>query len=368
MSLIRKPAQLTVQPCIKVLDYGQPGIGKTTLALSAPSPLLLDFDRGVHRVSPKHQVDTLQVTCWEDVQSVLSEDLSAYKTLVIDTAGKMLDYMASFIIKNDPKLAKKDGSLSLQGYGSRKVMFTTFLHSVELLGKHLVFVAHDKEEKDGDSRFVRPEIGGSSGNDLIREIDLVGYMEASGKKRTISFDPCEKFYGKNTCNLPTLIELPDVVTGGKENTLLSEIFKIYTKSIEDRKLVAEQYNALMSVIRDGIDVAANIEELNSLVPWAQSLEVIWDSKLQASMLIKAKATSLGAKYNKKTNVYELEPGKEQPKEEVKEQIKDAEPVKEAEPAKQPEPVKDDKTEKELKKLEAKYAPAAEEKEVADANV
>src|SRR5574337_639433 len=111
MSLIRKPAQLTVQPTIKVLIYGQPGLGKTTLALSTPQPLLLDFDGGIHRVSPQHQTDTLQVTNWDEVLSALKEDLTSYKTLVIDTAGKMLDFMTAYLIKNDPKLAKRDGAL-----------------------------------------------------------------------------------------------------------------------------------------------------------------------------------------------------------------------------------------------------------------
>ena len=30
--------------------YGSPGVGKTTLALSAPDPILIDFDRGMSRV------------------------------------------------------------------------------------------------------------------------------------------------------------------------------------------------------------------------------------------------------------------------------------------------------------------------------
>ena len=302
MSLIRKPAQLTVQPTIKVLIYGQPGLGKTTLALSTPQPLLLDFDGGIHRVSPQHQTDTLQVSNWDEVLQVLKEDLTSYKTIIIDTAGKMLDFMSAYLIKNDPKLAKRDGALQLQGYGARKVMFSNFLAQVNMLGKHLVFVAHDKEEKDGDTKFIRPEIGGSSGGDLIKEIDLVGYMEAIGKKRTISFDPCEKFYGKNTCHLETVINLPDVNTA--PNTLMTSIFERYTKSLEDRKKVADEYNSLMTIIKDGIEAANDVESLNSLIPWAQSLEAIWDSKLQSSLLVAEQAKKLNAKYNREAKKYE----------------------------------------------------------------
>ncbi|HLP42898.1 MAG TPA: ATP-binding protein, partial [Fibrobacteria bacterium] len=199
MSLIRKPHELKTSACIKMLIYGQPGLGKSTLALSAPDPLLIDFDRGTHRVQAKHLKDTVQVERWEDIIQLLEkEDLRPFKTLIIDTAGKMLDYMSAFIIAGDPKMGRKDGQLALQGFGARKGMFQRFLAQAGMLGKHLVFVAHEKEEKDGDQKIIRPEIGGSSAGDLIKDLDLVGYMEAKGRVRTISFDPCEKFYGKNT--------------------------------------------------------------------------------------------------------------------------------------------------------------------------
>ena len=117
-NLIKKPSQLEVSGSVKILIYGQPGLGKTTLGLSAQKPLLLDFDGGVHRVNPMHQTDTLQVNSWDEVIDVFKEDLRPYETIIIDTAGKMLDFMNVYLIKNDPKLGKRDGSLSLQGYGA----------------------------------------------------------------------------------------------------------------------------------------------------------------------------------------------------------------------------------------------------------
>ncbi|RKD18985.1 DNA-binding protein [Pelobium manganitolerans] len=305
MSKITKPAELKVQQNIKVLAYGQPGLGKTTLGLSAPSPLLLDFDRGVHRVSPAHQTDTVQIEKWEDVQEVLQEDLSGYKTLVIDTAGKMLDFMSNYLIRKDPKLGKQDGSLTLQGYGARKVMFVNFLKQVDQMNKHLVFVAHDKEEKDGEQKIIRPEIGGSSSGDLVKELDLVGYMEAIGKKRTISFDPCEKFYGKNTCQLPSRIELPHL-EDGTENKLLTNIFSNYQEHLENRKKIAKGYDSLMTTIKESIDGIADASTANDFVKWVSDPELthIWDSKLQAGRLFKEKTIALKLVLNPKTKEYE----------------------------------------------------------------
>lgn len=99
MSLIRKSNELQIQTTVKMMIYGQAGMGKTTLALSAPKPLLLDFDNGVKRVNENHLNDSVgivQVTCWQDVLNVLNEDLSDYQTIVVDTVGKMMDFIIAF--------------------------------------------------------------------------------------------------------------------------------------------------------------------------------------------------------------------------------------------------------------------------------
>lgn len=302
MSIIRKPHELESVTSIKVLIYGQPGIGKTTLALSAPQPLLIDFDGGVHRIRPEHQSDTVQVKSWADMAAIMEEDLSAYRTLVIDTAGKMLDYMSASIIKGDPKMGRKDGQLALQGFGVRKGMFQRFLGQASTLGKHLVFVAHDREERDGDNKIIRPEIGGSSAGDLIKELDLVGYMEAQGKNRTISFDPCEKFYGKNTCGLDSLVTLPDL--SKSRNLFLSTVFEQFGKSVEARKEVAAQYVALMEIVRSNVEGITDADTAQDFIEWVAATEHIWDSKLQAGHLLKERVTSLGLQWNKTTKRYE----------------------------------------------------------------
>ncbi len=82
MSLIKKSNELVIPTTVKMMIYGQAGMGKSTVALSAPKPLLLDFDNGVKRMNMAHleNIDTVQVTSWSDVQQVLQEDLSAYQT------------------------------------------------------------------------------------------------------------------------------------------------------------------------------------------------------------------------------------------------------------------------------------------------
>ena len=306
MSKIRKPHELNVQQIIKALIYGQPGIGKTTFALSAPNPILLDFDGGVHRVDTLHQKDTLQVETWQDVLIELNEGtFNMYQTIVIDTAGKMLDAMSLYLIKQNPKLGKSNGALTLQGYGERKAEFNNFIKRISAMGKHIIFVAHEKEEKEGDGKYVRPEIGGSSGNDLYKELDLIGYMEAIGKKKTISFLPQEKYYAKNACGLNETIEIPILSDGVTNNYFEKNIVGVYQKSLQERKEKITEYNELIDVISGKVEAIIDAETANEVVEWAKNYDAhIWSSKIVASQGISDKCKELGLVINKQTKKYE----------------------------------------------------------------
>lgn len=303
MGLIKKPYELVVKINLSGMIYGQPGMGKTTLALSSPHPLLLDFDGGVHRVNAAHRVDTVQISKWEEVDEVLqSPDIAEYLTIVIDTAGKMLSFMDKYIMQNNPKMKKADGTLSLQGYGVRKNMFINFVNQVTLMGKSVIFVAHEREEKVGDEKQIRPEIGGSSAGDLIKELDLVGYMEAIGKKRTISFNPCEKFYGKNTCNLPERMEIPTIIneqgipTGS--NDFMTKIIESYSKYQARQTELSSEYEDLMEVIKAQIETVVDAETANEVTKSLANMQHIFDSKLQAGQLLNKRCKEIGLKYDK----------------------------------------------------------------------
>lgn len=309
MGLIKKPNELVVKTNLSALIYGQPGMGKTTLALSAPHPLLLDFDGGIHRVNAAHRVDTVQISKWEEVDEVMQDpDIAGYQTIVIDTAGKMLSFMDKYIMQNNAKMRKADGTLSLQGYGLRKNMFINFVNQVSLMGKSVIFVAHEREEKVGDEKQIRPEIGGSSAGDLIKELDLVGYMEAIGKKRTISFNPCEKFYGKNTCNLPERMEIPTLINDKGEligeNNFMTNIISTYSKYQAKQTELSSEYEDLMEVIKAQIEMVNDVESANNVSKSLAGMQHIFDSKIQAGILLNKRCKELGLKLNKVSKQYE----------------------------------------------------------------
>lgn len=334
MSLFKKPSQLEIRPTIKVLIYGEPGIGKSTLALSAPRPVVFDFDGGIQRVNAAHQVDTLQIRdgrdengnyklAWQFVLDALQELRTAgsqYDSIIIDTAGKMLDYMSDYIIKTDRTqkhlMTKSDGTLSMQGFGVRKQMFLQFLRDCSMLGKHVIFVAHAKEDKKKkgaeDFIFIRPDVGGSSVNDLVKELDLVGYARANGYERTITWNPCDEFFAKNACNLqpdmkiPTIINASGATTG--DNNFMSLIFDTYTDYIKKQREVRSKFDALMQRIEELIAGINSVDEANKVLAELTSenskKSAIWDSQVRAAHLLREKCSSLGFKYNKANGCYE----------------------------------------------------------------
>ena len=310
MGMIKKPSELNVKATISVLIYGQPGIGKTTLGVSAPEAVLFDYDGGVQRINGAHQVPTLQPTSWEDTSLALKEiqeEMPEVKTIVIDTVGKMLDYMTAYIIKNDPKMAMRDGSLSLKGYGVRKTMFVNFIKQLAVMGKNVIFIAHEREERRGEETFKRPEIGGSSANDLIKELDLVGYMYAIGKDRVITFDPAEYYYAKNTCNLPATIKLPVVVAEdgtASANVVFANIIKSYKSAQEKRQETTGMYEALLDLIFCTVVAATDADSLNEAMNKVFAFEHIYDSMLRAQRAVAIKGKELNLTYNKVAKRYE----------------------------------------------------------------
>ncbi len=59
-----------------------------------------------------------------------------------------------------------------------KMEFNNLLKLIRRLNKSVLFIAHEKEEKNGEDKIIRPDVPGSSGADLIKDLDFVGYMEA----------------------------------------------------------------------------------------------------------------------------------------------------------------------------------------------
>ena len=331
MSLIKQPSEILEKKNLVMLVYGSPGDGKTTLAISAPKPVLLDMDGGVGRTLAAHRCPVVQglngkPLPWspdpankvngEDEPSVIGALAEIrtlpFDTIVVDTVGQLLDAMSDTIMRTNPALRQRDGSLSLKGYGARKRMFKDFVSQCLGMGKNVVFIAHAQESKVGDDIKVSPIIGGSSETDLMTEIDLAGYLTNIGGKRLLFWGNdgsglAKQFTAKNTCFLPNVMEVPVVADANGNvtapNNFLSGVMEHYYENQTRKEELNSKYAELVERGRELVAAAENVEHLNKVRDVFTDTEHIYDSKIVLGRALNERAKELGCKYSKIDNAY-----------------------------------------------------------------
>lgn len=300
--MIKKPNELDFDgKRFNAIIAGVPGIGKTTLALSAPKPLLVDFDGGVMRVDAFYRKDTLTAKdAYEAVQELEASDLGAYETIVIDTAGKMLDTMKAKIMAKDRKNVRgQDNTLSLQGYGALKRDFADLSARLKRLNKHIVWVCHATEvtlPNEGTGLRIRME--GSSKDDIWDDIDIGGFMEMQGKERNITFGNSERFYAKGTHGIHGTYQVPTLGRVGG-NTFLADLFKEMAEELKSDSDATEAYKAIMAKGRKAIGELS----LQDAYEAVKALPEALTSKPELWAMLKEKAKAEGKQYDKTSDAF-----------------------------------------------------------------
>jgi hypothetical protein len=302
MGLLTKPNELTMKKTYVGLIYGQPGAGKSTLALSSVNPACIDVDKGMYRVEKRYQVPSLQVESYQQVLDLLnSDELDGFDTIVIDTLGKLVDHMAEYIGKTYPKLRQSNGQLTQQGWGQLKVEFHALVKLISGKNKSVIFVAHESEDKEGDVTKKRPDVSGSARKDIVKELDFMGYMEMSGNRRTISFSPSSAYYAKNSMGLDAVIEIPGIQAA---NSFIRDVIVSAIKNRREQdQAQAGPYNELIKKIDGLINAAKDIAAFNEAYEELAGLDHIWDSKLYAWSKITEAAKTINALWNKEKKCF-----------------------------------------------------------------
>lgn len=303
--MITKPSEMKFNDKkLAVIIAGVAGIGKTTLALSSPKPLLVDLDKGVSRVEAKYRTDTAVINSYDElINDLRNSDLSDYETIVIDTGGKLLEFLKPVVIKEDSKNGKRDGNLSLQGYGAVKRKFADFISFVKSLNKHLVLVFHATEVNlPNDITGLRIRMEGSSKDEVWDDIDVGGFIEMKGKTRTIGFSNCERYYAKGTHGIHGEYEIPTLDKNSK-NTFLTDLFKKIKDDLNNEVIELNKYNQVMKEMTPLIENVNNLESVNSAFNQITSVSHYLTSKDELWFRLNNKAKSLGYKYDRTTNQF-----------------------------------------------------------------
>lgn len=244
---------------LAVLLYGRSGTGKTTIASSFPSPLLLlDVrEKGTDSVSNVKGVKVGRIDAWEDFEAVywyLEKGEHDFKTVVIDQLTSLQDLALVKAMKDNGK--KEDDAISKRDFGHASgLMKTWVLNYRDLIDKgiHVVFLAHDRMTAGGDDDSgsgedqIEPNMGprlmpsvasflnGSVkiiGNTFIRETFAIVNKR---KKRSVEY--CMRIgphaYFVTKARSPVGVKSPDVIVDPNYDKMLQVLTGEYKEEGEE---------------------------------------------------------------------------------------------------------------------------------------
>lgn len=310
MAIVLPEAMDFSKQTFSMIIYGSPGVGKTTLALSAPSPVLIDFDRGISRVKARHRKATIMCDTYEEVLSdVKSPEMKDFETIVIDTGGAFITYLKDWALRTKPGCRQKNGDFnSMKGFGVVKTEFASFTDYIKtVLNKNVVYVFHSVEQSDRDGNAQqRLMCEGSVRNTVWNPCDFGGYVQMVGNQRVICFTPEEEYFAKGTHGIEGRIPVP-TLSDDMPNDFVAQLFNRARASIvaenDDFAPKKAQYDAVMEQVRTIISGVTDNVSASDAAMQLVHLEHALTSKREASALLKARTDSLGLKYSKEAGGY-----------------------------------------------------------------
>lgn len=303
MPLYKKTDRAPEKSTAVITIYGEPGCFKTSLALTAKNPVLIDFDGGLWRAYGIDQKDKfIAEKGWMEVEQAINEGaFEEYDTIICDTVKTALDnYLAALIMEENPGMKSVGGGLTMQGYGALSVRFKEqFIRKFP--GKVLVFIAHEKEEMESDFTTCRPDITGATYGIIMQISDQVMWLTKENDKVVMHSENSGKYISKNTAKLKA-IELPNCETKEWADFFQREVIDkvINAMSLSVKKTGEEQSKAMdYAAIINGFE---DVLQLNHFL--ADTMPILKKSPAMKALVvdvIKKKADKMGWERDKTTD-------------------------------------------------------------------
>lgn len=222
--MITKSSQKT--PHLKMVVYGEPGVGKTVFCSTAPDLLFLDVEAGLMSVSDK-EIDVCKVKNYSDIQETfktLHETKHPYKTVALDSLTEIQKTIMDDLVKSFPEVKRAYGGQysSQSDWGANIDITRRMLRAFRDLEMNVIFVCLSQQAKDevtGEIT-VKPAMSGKTmAEELCAIVDVVGYLYVTQEKqdekivlkRKMLVQPSGKYMAKDRSDkLPRTLENPTV--------------------------------------------------------------------------------------------------------------------------------------------------------------
>lgn len=179
-----------------VVIYGEPKVGKTTIASQFPKALLLAFEKGYNALAG---VMAQNITKWSEFKQALrqlekKEVKNVFETIVIDTVDLAFKACETYICQREG--VDKIGDIPYgAGYKMVREEFNDSLRRIPMLEYGLVMISHAQvstvTSEDGTeySRTI-PTLAKQPRQIVLSMADIIGYaksVERDGESKTVLF-------------------------------------------------------------------------------------------------------------------------------------------------------------------------------------
>lgn len=187
---------------VKILVYGQSGIGKTTICGTLPESeaLIISAESGLLCLADK-SIDVIEVKSYDAVRAAYSylqkcEDQGKYKYIGIDSLTEISDLVVKSLKAKDEY---KNPSNTLKMWGEFNEIMIGLIKAFRDLPRHIVFTALSDDVNDGGIITKKPLISGSKAQGLMPSyFDEVFYLTLNQEnEREISTQPSHQFIAKD---------------------------------------------------------------------------------------------------------------------------------------------------------------------------
>ncbi len=196
---------------LNILIYGNPGVGKTTFASTAPRPLFIDCEGGLLSIAEK-EVDFVRITAegevyqtLYDIFTYLKDEKHKYETVVLDHLTELqkliMDEQLREAVNDNPN--READVAYMQDWNINTQRMRKIIRAFRDLPIHTIFIAQLGELKDEQEGaiFFSPALTPRLSTDVMAYTDIIGYLftQETGEelKRRLLIQPYGKYKAKD---------------------------------------------------------------------------------------------------------------------------------------------------------------------------